>query len=625
MLAALVGGLFLLSGCVSEQPSDEEDDPPGSAAAVDSGKGGGQLAANVGDPVRLSGVSRLPVDQQLVDQLDHLDPAEAGWESEAFSEQAGGQLKQLGKLLAHPEMLDADHVAPLLDADFQGGPLRPEKLTTAFEDDGVLVRRRDASSNDSPRTQRGVTGMVSALGELLRPLQGATDCKSKLKIVGVTMGEASAETDVYLHVSGRTRQGPVQINATWRCRWKRRLPPRLLEVEVRAHEEVTPGRQGRLQYDDATALVLGANPSFQQQILRGYDHWRMRSDRALVSDLAGNHGVAVGDVDGDGLDDVYLTQPGGLPNRLFRHNADGTATDISAEMGLDLLDFSRSALVVDLDNDGDGDLVVGLAWRILIFENHENRRFTMHAPLVSHGQVNSLSAADYDNDGDLDLFVCGRFSDGALSSEQQILGLPLPIHDANNGGPNTLLRNDGSLRFSDVTAPAGLDANNRRFTLAAAWEDYDNDGDQDLYVANDFGRNNFYRNDGGRFVDVAATAGVEDVGPGMSVTWGDYNGDGLVDLYVSNMFSSAGGRITTQSQFMPDADEATRAMVARFARGNSLYQNTGDGRFRDVTLAAGVNVGRWAWSSNFVDLNNDGREDIVVANGFITAEDPDDL
>jgi hypothetical protein len=212
-----------------------------------------------------------------------------------------------------------------------------------------------------------------------------------------------------------------------------------------------------------------------------------------------------------------------------------------------------------------------------------------------------------------------------LSSEQKILGLPLPIHDANNGGPNTMLRNEGSMRFSDVTRQVGLDVNNRRFTLAAAWEDYDNDGDQDLYVANDFGRNNLYRNDGGRFVDVAAEAGVEDVGPGMSVAWGDYNGDGLVDLYVSNMFSSAGGRITTQSQFMQDADATTRAMVSRFARGSSLYLNQGDGRFRDVTLAAGVNVGRWAWSSNFVDLNNDGREDLVVANGFITAEDPHDL
>ena len=101
----------------------------------------------------------------------------------------------------------------------------------------------------------------------------------------------------------------------------------------------------------------------------------------------------------------------------------------------------------------------------------------------------------------------------------------------------------------DVTQETGLNQNNSRYTLSASWNDFDLDGDQDLYVANDFGRNNLYRNDEGKFIDIAAEAGVEDLSAGMGVCWGDYNQDGLMDLYVSNMFSSAGNRVATSVSF----------------------------------------------------------------------------
>ncbi|MED5419012.1 MAG: VCBS repeat-containing protein, partial [Verrucomicrobiota bacterium] len=165
----------------------------------------------------------------------------------------------------------------------------------------------------------------------------------------------------------------------------------------------------------------------------------------------------------------------------------------------------------------------------------------------------------------------------------------------------------------------GLDQNNRRWSFAAAWEDYDEDGDQDLYVANDYGRNNLYRNDNGKFVDVAASAGVEDSASGMSAAWGDYDRDGRMDLYVANMFSAAGSRITTQKQFKTGTRQEIRDRFRRFARGNTLFRNTGEG-FEDVSVQAGVTLGRWAWSSNFVDLNNDAWPDFVVANGYLSSE-----
>ena len=238
------------------------------------------------------------------------------------------------------------------------------------------------------------------------------------------------------------------------------------------------------------------------------------------------------------------------------------------------------------------------------------------------GSLTSLAAADYDLDGDLDLYGCAYWSPQADATQ---FPMPDPFHDATNGGRNCLLRNDGNWDFTDATDESGLDKDNNRWSLAASWEDYDNDGDPDLYVANDFGRNNLYRNDGGRLTDVAAEAGAEDQNFGMSVTWGDYNRDGHMDLYVSNMFSSAGGRISFQPQFQRGSSDRSRAILQQFARGNTLLENAGDGTFRDVSDRARVTMGRWAWGSLFADINNDGAEDLLVANGFLTGDLPDDL
>jgi hypothetical protein len=261
-------------------------------------------------------------------------------------------------------------------------------------------------------------------------------------------------------------------------------------------------------------------------------------------------------------------------------------------------------------------------------ENSGTGRFRLQAILPTGGaDMQSLSAADYDNDGDLDIYICLNFP--KVSAERLASPNQFAYHDANDGAANRLFRNDVAAgvkwKFVDVTQSVGLDAANRRHSLASAWEDYDNDGDVDLYVANDYGRNCLYRNDGDTFVDVAAAAGVVDFGSGMSVSWSDYNRDGRMDLYVGNMFSSAGSRITPQPAFRPGIDDATRRVLRRFAKGNTLFQNVGDGKFRDVGAGAAVEIARWAWSSVFLDLNNSGWEDVFVANGYITTEDPGDL
>ena len=293
--------------------------------------------------------------------------------------------------------------------------------------------------------------------------------------------------------------------------------------------------------------------------------------------------------------------------------------DASRLSGVDILDWSYASLFLDLDNDGDQDLAVATGKSLLLLANNGDGQFSLKTKYPGSYEY-SLTAVDYDNDGSLDLYLCNYTADRETGLSR--FGRPVPFFNATNGGRNVLLRNAGNWVLTDVTAEVGLDQNNTRWSYAASWEDYDNDGDMDLYVANDFGHNNLYRNDRGQFKDVAAATGAIDANFGMSVSWGDYNRDGWMDIYIANMFSAAGHRVTYQSQFKPMSDAAP---YQQLARGNTLLQNAGNGTFRDVSRQADVTMGRWSWGSLFADINNDGWDDLLVCNGYLSQEPDDDL
>jgi len=560
--------------------------------------------------------------------LAQLDPGQDGWDSEVIAERAKAQLTRLAARLTGQEL---DDILPkeVLE-DVSGSPLRPEKLIEVFHegvDSKSLIVRRAPSNKVPPTTFRGRVGLARALDELGQPYINAGDVHVKIKVVRVEMAADSAETTALFEADGPTTAGFLQQRATWVCQW-RRSPQEALELAEILTKDYEEVQQRGPWLVDCTEAVLQESGSSREQFAYGLNHWLSRLGNEYGMHAFAQSGLAVGDVNGDGLDDVYVCQPGGLPNRLLIQQADGSVQDQSREAGVDWLDQTSSALIIDLDNDGDQDLVAATDSGLLVMENYQAGRFRWKATLATQStDTKSLSAVDFDEDGDLDFYVCLDFdTQSLLSGAAQV---EFVYHNANDGGGNLLFRNDidssGKWFFSDVTEEVGLDADNRRHSLACVWEDYDNDGDQDLYVANDYGQNCLYQYDRGQFKNVAPEANAVDSASGMSASWADYNRDGWMDLYVANMFSSAGRLITRQAQFKAYADERLRMIYARFAKGNTLLENNGQGQFHEVGGSLGVEMGRWAWSSVFADINNDAWEDLVVANGYITTEDTGDL
>ena len=599
---------------------------------------------------------RLKVDsndsQQPSTAVDLDDPAKEGWETEVFAELAKKQLKQILQMLSVPDEVTASHCADMVTEGFSGASFVPAQLKVVYRDDTFQIERSASNKGEQSEPKVGVAKPTGAehFANALRPwaetFQHAEQFRFEVKVTGVRFEGKGATTTQSISVAANFASYRLEQHAKWETTWQRSGPkqsPLITSLRVKEFEQATTRSQQGSLLADCTQSVIGHNPCFSSQVLRGYgSHLERVQDGRYTSTWWSDPGMAIGDVNGDGLDDLYVCQEEGLPNLLFVQQPDGTANECAAQWGVDWLHQSRGALLVDLNNTGRQDLAVAVLGGVIIASN-EGSRFTDRAFLPTSNDTMSLAAADFDLDGYLDLYVTcyEKLSDSSDSLSQPVVagfGNGFSYHDATTGGKNSLYRNVGNWTFNDVTQALGLDVENRRFSFAASWEDFDNDGDMDLYVANDFGPNHLFRNDHvpsaapdqgqqprRTFHDVAHLLGADDRASSMSIVWGDYDRNGWMDLYIGNMYSSAGNRITTQPQFRQNASADVRSALVRFARGNTLLQNSGEGSFVDVSRESGAAMGRWAWSSILADVNNDGWEDVLVANGNITGTDERDL
>ncbi len=304
---------------------------------------------------------------------------------------------------------------------------------------------------------------------------------------------------------------------------------------------------------------------------------------------------------------------------MYLNPGDGRGfRDVSKET---LIFYGRpgtGVLFLDYDGDGDQDVFMAAVGEQVLLQNQlhptgELLFLDVSGPAgVAYPAVGfSPVAADVDNDRDTDIYVCSYNLYGRV--------MPNSWSRAANGTPNLLFVNQGDGTFREEASRWNLA--DGRWSYAAAFADVDGDGRRDLYVANDFGENALFMNRGDRFVDEAAERGVVGPGNGMGVSFGDYDNDGDLDLHVTNMSSTAGNRIL--GRLMPDST-ADDAVLKKLAAGNSLFENLGDGAFRNVASKAGPFSAGWAYGGGFVDFDNDGWEDLFSVNGFVSGKSMND-
>ena len=324
------------------------------------------------------------------------------------------------------------------------------------------------------------------------------------------------------------------------------------------------------------------------------------------------HGAAAGDFNNDGLIDLFVV--GANRNYLYLNDGKGSFKDVSEEAGVKITAAGTAPIVFDYDNDGDEDIFISAVGQQILLENQfkqtgklEFNDISLESGVAKDAIGFSATAGDVNGDGRLDIYVASYNRYGQVTPDSWFR--------ATNGTPNLLFISQPDGTFREEAAKWGVD--DHRWSYAAEFADINGDGKVDLYVANDFGEKAMYINKGDHFVDEAADRGVLDPGNGMGVSFGDYNNDGKLDLHATNMSSTAGNRILTR--LFPNSSVKDN-VLKKLAAGNNLYENTGDGHFKDVTADVGGFGGGWAWGGGFIDFDNDGWEDIYTPNGFISGK-----
>jgi enediyne biosynthesis protein E4 len=359
-----------------------------------------------------------------------------------------------------------------------------------------------------------------------------------------------------------------------------------------------------------------------------FHHFSGRRSSQLPEDMGS--GLAWGDYDGDGDPDLYLVNESGpltlkpeevraspAKSRLYRNEGDGTFTDVTEAAGVGATGWGMAAAWGDYDSDFDLDLVVTRYGSSLLYRNRGDGTFEDVSRAVGlekeKGFWTGASWADYDRDGDLDLYVCG-YVDYApnpglemQSTRQYNAVVPYSLNPSSyHPQRNLLFRNDGGV-FHEVAKQVGVD-NPAGRSLSAVWADFDGDGWPDLYVANDISDNAMFRNLGnGRFQDISHAAWVADYRGAMGLGLGDWDNDGDFDIFITHWIAQENALYDNQKGIIPAGVKEPLHFVDE----------------ADMVGLGQIALDFVGWGTDFLDYDNDGRLDIFVANGSTFQKESD--
>ena len=517
---------------------------------------------------------------------------------------------------------------------FVGQGVEWDKLKDRFQDDSTTIRRWQASAS-SPKFE-DEDAFARFVIEYFGPWVASKDFRIDIKPYSIRVLPESEggniESKVVVEVFGNTAdQTGIQSTAFWTTQWMsgKQIGAidsndlKLAEIKVKALEEVTLNAPRGQLFQDCTESILSRTSLVKDQLIYGLDQWARKIPGL---DIVGHQGLSIGDVNQDGLDDLYICQPHGLPNLLLIQNPDGTVEDKGAQSGVDILDESRAALMIDVDNDGDQDLVITTDQSLVLMSNKGKGEFQLEHELAIGHSGHSLSAADYDQDGDLDLFICKYDS---VKNFRDLISIPESFDRAASGGRNILLRNDEGWNFVDVTSQVGFGVDdNSRFSRSSVWVDYDLDGDQDLYIANEWSPDQLFSNDKGWFSDITEELNMLSPAQHRSVSTGEFNHDGRPDFFVATDAPLMAYQALATDKPVKNLPKHQQALLGEDQIWFSTKQQDGedliDG-FKSFFLRAPLFAAETAYSSVAADVNNDGLDDVIVTNGHLSRSASEDL
>jgi hypothetical protein len=368
------------------------------------------------------------------------DPGRDGWQSEVLAGRAGKQLDKLKELLVSRAEIRSSQVRTLM-ADRFVCPTPLPGLEVVYE--GALFRvergekehhaARSAESNGS-----GPEVLSRELSKLTASFLAGQRRRAKIKIISVQPESDTFTTRQLLSTSGETDAGLLERHVKFSAQWTvggAEQPPKLVQLDFEDFEQSHSRQRTQPLFVDCTEAVLGGNRCYREQFLYGYNHWLERTQDRQYFYVLGTPGVTLGDVNNDGLEDMYVCQEAGLPNRLFIQQADGTFRDVSREAGADWLESSRTALLIDLDNDGNQDLIVGVLGGVVLAAGDGKGRCTLmmematvwapcDLPTSRRTQVSRTPPAGWPLPGATTIAIDGRTSMSAICSRRRVTELP---------------------------------------------------------------------------------------------------------------------------------------------------------------------------------------------------------